>query len=110
MPAHIANALSNYSLPSKRKDYFPRLKQDYNRRSDGTLEIVRREYKGGHRGDFTLGKDGAFSFAVPFTEGPGVYTVRGLGPSRWRLDAGLRPARFDPRRRSSGQFAPAPQP
>ena len=75
MPAHVANALSNYSLPSKRKDYFPRLKQDYNRRSDGTLEIVRREYTGGHRGDFTVAKDGAFSFAVPFTEGPGVYTV-----------------------------------
>lgn len=75
MPAHVANALNNYSLPSKRKDYFPRLKQDYTRRSDGTLEIVRREYAGGHRGDFAVGKDGAFSFPVPFTEGPGVYTV-----------------------------------
>jgi uncharacterized protein YkwD len=75
MPAHVANALNVYSLPAKRKDYFPRLKQDYNRRSDGTLEIVRREYKGGHRGDFTVAKDGAFSFAVPFTEGPGIYTV-----------------------------------
>ncbi len=75
MPATVANALSNYSLPSKRKDYFPRLKQDYTRRSDGTLEIVRREYANGHRGDFTVAKDGAFSFPVPFTEGPGIYTV-----------------------------------
>lgn len=75
MPALVANALSNYSLPSKRKDYFPRLKQEYTRRADGTLEIVRREYAGGHRGDFSVAKDGAFSFPVPFTEGPGVYTV-----------------------------------
>jgi uncharacterized protein YkwD len=75
MPAAVANALSNYSLPSKRKDYFPRLRQEYTRRSNGTLEIVRREYSGGHRGDFTVAKDGAFSFAVPFTQGPGVYTV-----------------------------------
>jgi uncharacterized protein YkwD len=75
MTATVANALTNYSLPSKRKEYFPRLKQDYTRRPDGTLEIVRREYAGGHRGDFTVAKDGAFSFAVPFTEGAGIYTV-----------------------------------
>ncbi|MDP9192249.1 MAG: CAP domain-containing protein [Acidobacteriota bacterium] len=74
-PAHVANALDSYSLPSKRKSYFPRLKQDYTRRADGTLEIVRREYAGGHRGDFGIGRDGGFSFSVPFTEGPGVYTV-----------------------------------
>lgn len=75
MPAHVANALMNYSLPKKRKDYFPRLKQEYTRRPNGTLEIVRREYPGGHRGDFPVSKDGAFSFDVPFTQGPGVYTV-----------------------------------
>lgn len=75
MPAHVANALSNYSLPRKRKDYFPRLKQEYTRRANGTIEIVRREYPGGHRGDFAVSKDGAFSFDVPFTQGPGVYTV-----------------------------------
>lgn len=75
MPASVANEISNYSLPTKRKEYFPRLKQEYTRRSDGTLEIIRREYSGGRRGDFTVGKDGSFSFAVPFTEGAGVYTV-----------------------------------
>jgi len=75
MPATVANALTSYSLPSRRKDYFPRLKQEYTMRNDGTLAIVRREYAGGHRGDFSIGKDGAFSFPVPFTEGPGVYTV-----------------------------------
>jgi len=77
MPAHVANALTNYSLPSRRKDYFPRLKQEYTRRANGTIEIVRREYPGGHRGDFAVGKDGAFSFDVPFTQGPGIYTVVG---------------------------------
>ena len=75
MAAVVANALTNYSLPSKRKDYFPRLKQEYTRRPNGTLEIVRREYPGGSRGDFAVTKDGAFSFDVPFTQGPGVYTV-----------------------------------
>jgi uncharacterized protein YkwD len=75
MPVHVANALNSYALPLNRKNYFPRLKQDYTRRADGTLEIVRREYAGGHRGDFGIGKDGTFSFPVPFTEGPGVYTV-----------------------------------
>ena len=75
MPAHVANALTSYSLPSKRKDYFPRLKQEYRRHPNGTLEIVRREYPGGHRGDFTVAKDGAFSFDIPFTQGAGIYTV-----------------------------------
>jgi uncharacterized protein YkwD len=75
MPATVANALSNYSLPKKRQDYFPRLKQEYTKRENGTIEIVRREYPGGRRGDFAVAKDGAFSFAIPFTQGPGVYTV-----------------------------------
>ncbi|MFL6246575.1 MAG: CAP domain-containing protein [Thermoanaerobaculia bacterium] len=75
MPVHVANALSNYSLPKKRKDYFPRLKQEYTRRANGTIEIIRREYPGGHRGDFAVAKDGSFAFDVPFTQGPGVYTV-----------------------------------
>jgi uncharacterized protein YkwD len=62
MPAHVANALDSYSLPEKRKEYLPRLSRRY-------------RYANGHRGDFHVGEDGAFSFAVPFTEGPGVYTV-----------------------------------
>jgi uncharacterized protein YkwD len=75
MPAHVANALDNYSLPKKRKDYFPRLRQEYTRGANGTIEIIRREYPGGHRGDFTVAKDGSFSFDVPLAQGPGVYTV-----------------------------------
>jgi hypothetical protein len=75
MPAHVANAFESYSLPDRRKDYLPRLKQDLRKTQNGTLEMVRREYANGSRGDFYLGKQGDFSFTVPFTEGPGVYTV-----------------------------------
>jgi len=75
MPAHVANALDSYSLPKRRKEYFPRLKQETRRLSNGTLEIIRREYSGGHRGDFHVAPDGSFLFPVPFTQGAGVYTV-----------------------------------
>ncbi|HYH07630.1 MAG TPA: CAP domain-containing protein [Thermoanaerobaculia bacterium] len=75
MPASVASAIDSYSLPSKRKEYFPRLKQEYKRSPDGTLEITRREYANGHRGDFYVGKQGEFAFAIPFTEGAGLYTV-----------------------------------
>lgn len=75
MPAHVANAIENYSLPSARKEYLPRLRQDYTRHPNGTIEMVRREYANGHRGDFYVGRNGEFSFPVPFTEGAGLYTV-----------------------------------
>ena len=75
MPASVANAFSAYSLPSNRKDYFPRLRQEYSRDASGSLRIVRREYAGGHRGDFFAGPNGDFSFDTALTQGPGVYTV-----------------------------------
>ena len=75
MPAHVANAIASYSLPENRRDYLPRLQTDYKRRANGTLEIIRREYADGRRGDFRLGRDGEFTFTIPFTEGPGIYTV-----------------------------------
>ncbi|HEX7152830.1 MAG TPA: CAP domain-containing protein [Thermoanaerobaculia bacterium] len=75
MPVHVANAISHYSLPTKRKDYLPLLKDAFRRRDDGTLHVVRNEYRDGRRGDFHVADDGSFSFGVPFTEGPGVYTV-----------------------------------
>lgn len=75
MPAHVASAIETYSLPSKRKDYLPRLRQDYRRHPNGTIEMVRREYPDGSRGHFYLGREGEFSFQIPFTEGAGVYTV-----------------------------------
>lgn len=73
--ANVANLITSYSLPDKRRDYLPRLKTRYERRDDGTLRIVSRQYKDGSRGDFYLGEDGGFSFNVPLADGPGVYTV-----------------------------------
>ncbi|HEX9983364.1 MAG TPA: CAP domain-containing protein [Thermoanaerobaculia bacterium] len=75
MPVHVANAISHYSLPLKRKDYLPLLRGIFRRREDGTLHVIRNEYRDGRRGDFHVAEDGSFSFGVPFTEGPGVYTV-----------------------------------
>lgn len=75
MSAFVANAIHRYSLPDKRKEYVPRLPRQVRRRTDGTIEISRQEYTDGRRGDFHLADDGSFSFPIPFTEGPGVYTV-----------------------------------
>jgi uncharacterized protein YkwD len=75
MPAHVASAIDVYSLPAKRREYLPRLLSEFSKRRDGTMRIHRREYADGRRGDFYLGKDGAFSFNVPFEDGPGIYTV-----------------------------------
>ena len=63
MPAHVANAIDTYALPEKRAEYLPRTKDR------------RTLYVDGSRGDIYLADDGAFSFTVPFPEGPGVYTV-----------------------------------
>jgi hypothetical protein len=70
MPAHVASAISTYSLPDKRKDFLPRVRSRVSQHSEATLQIAR-----GRRGNFTIADDGAFQFAVPFTEGPGIYTV-----------------------------------
>lgn len=75
MPASVANAIANYALPNKRMDYLPRLVSTTSTNQSGMWEIVRREYANGRRGDFYVGKDGNFTFDVPFTEGPGIYTV-----------------------------------
>jgi uncharacterized protein YkwD len=75
MTAAAASAIQRYALPQKRKEYLPRLKSEYKRNNDGTLAYVRREYTDGRRGDFYLGDAGDFSFTVPFSEGPGIYTV-----------------------------------
>jgi hypothetical protein len=59
--ATTASAISSYSLPEKRREYSPRF------RAQG-ISLARR-------GDFTLRTDGSFAFTVPFTDGPGLYTV-----------------------------------
>lgn len=52
MPAHVASAIESYSLPKKRRELLPR-----------------------RRGELQVGREGNFTLNVPFTEGPGVYTV-----------------------------------
>jgi uncharacterized protein YkwD len=63
-----ANAIDNYSLPEKRNEYLPRVPSTTERVGD---KIVTR----GRVGDFPIGRDGSCAFAVPFNDGPGVYTV-----------------------------------
>lgn len=53
-----ANHIATYSLPSTRREYLPR-----------------DDYSDGRRGDFSVSDDGSFAFAVPFPDGPGIYTV-----------------------------------
>lgn len=75
VPAQVANALTSYRLPGKRRDYLPRLKSYVRRQPDGTFHFIREEYSDGRNGDFAVGKDGAFHFTVPFHDGAGIYTV-----------------------------------
>ncbi len=75
MPAKVANAMTTYKLPDKRRDYLPRLRSYVRQRLDGTFHLIREEYTDGRRGDFYAGDDGAFTFDVPFRDGPGIYTV-----------------------------------
>ena len=75
MPASVANTIGSYSLPGNRREYLPRLKTFYRHHADGAVEEVREEYSDGRRGDFQMADDGGFAFAVPFPDGPGVYTV-----------------------------------
>lgn len=63
LAAHVASAISTYSLPSKRREYAPRVQ-----RNAGPLGVAMR-------GDFSLRRDGGFTFTVPFQDGPGLYTV-----------------------------------
>ena len=75
MAALTANAISTYTLPDDRREYLPRLKTWYRHHPNGGVEEVREEYTDGRRGDFQLTDDGSFAFAIPFPDGPGVYTV-----------------------------------
>jgi len=74
LTAAAANAIDNYSLPAKRRDYLPRLRTYRQKRGDAVYE-VREQYADGRHGDFTVATDGTIAFNVPFTDGPGVYTV-----------------------------------
>ena len=73
--ATLANKIESYSLPEKRSEYLPRLRQPYRRAVATGMEEVVPQYSDGRRGDFTIADDGSFAFHVPFTEGTGVYTI-----------------------------------
>ncbi|HEX9161592.1 MAG TPA: CAP domain-containing protein [Thermoanaerobaculia bacterium] len=75
MPARVANAITSYSLPEKRRDYLPRLHSRLDLREDGSVHLIHEEYTDGRRGDFNVAEDGSFTFTVPFHDGPGIYTV-----------------------------------
>ena len=76
MSIATANAIDNYSLPETREEYLPRLKSDAVRtQDDGSVELASLARRGGRMGDFRIGDDGSFTFNIPFTEGPGIYTV-----------------------------------
>ena len=74
MSATLANDISSYSLPEKRREYLPRLHDRVEETASYRREI-REEYADGRRGDFEVADDGSVAFAVPFPDGPGVYTV-----------------------------------
>src|SRR5438874_7091348 len=74
MTAKLANDITSYALPEKRREYLPRLHDRVERTAEYTRE-VREEYADGRRGDFEIADDGSVAFAVPFPDGPGVYTV-----------------------------------
>jgi hypothetical protein len=74
MSIATANAIDNYSLPENRDEYLPRMKSEAVRtQDDGSVELASLARRGGR--DFRISDDGAFTFNVPFTDGPGVYTI-----------------------------------
>ncbi len=74
MSRDVVNRIESYTLPSRRRDYRPRL---LNIHAHPPGEVCRDTvaYADGSRGDFTVERDGSFSFAIPLEEGPGLYTV-----------------------------------
>jgi uncharacterized protein YkwD len=75
MGVMTANAIQSYSLPDSRHEYLPRLKGKFTRRIPGGIEEVSEQYSDGRRGDFQVSPDGTFAFAIPLSDGPGIYTV-----------------------------------
>lgn len=74
MSATLANDITSYSLPEKRREYLPRLHNRVETSGDYRVEI-REQYSDGRRGDFEVADDGSVAFAIPFPDGPGVYTI-----------------------------------
>jgi hypothetical protein len=74
MSAKLANDIPSYSLPQKRREYLPRLHDRVEETATYRREY-HESYAGGGKGDFDVAPDGSVAFAIPFPDGPGVYTV-----------------------------------
>lgn len=74
MSAKLANDIATYSLPEKRREYLPRLHDRVEETASYRREI-HETYSDGRHGDFDVAADGSVAFAIPFPDGPGVYTV-----------------------------------
>ncbi|HXI13576.1 MAG TPA: CAP domain-containing protein [Thermoanaerobaculia bacterium] len=70
-----AARISGYGLPTRRRDYRPRLATTYARNPGGMIVARSDEYIDGKNGDFSVAQDGTFAFPIPFRDGIGVYTV-----------------------------------
>lgn len=69
-----ANRIDGYRLPDRRHEYRPRpgiflLRRDESTAANGSVSDHE------HAGHFTIDRSGAFSFTIPFNDGPGIYTV-----------------------------------
>jgi hypothetical protein len=71
MSAQRASAFDTYSLPSNRRDY-PARSPHQQSPAEGSIQMARRQ---GSNAGLRLSETGDFTFRVPFTDGPGIYTV-----------------------------------
>ncbi|HYI10081.1 MAG TPA: CAP domain-containing protein [Thermoanaerobaculia bacterium] len=62
-------------LPAKRKEYLPKLGSSVKPDRSGKVNYERYQYAENRFGEVDVKREGDFSFAVPFTEGPGIYTI-----------------------------------
>jgi hypothetical protein len=67
--------IMTHALPRQRKEYLSRLGSTMKRYDDGKVAFFRFQYGPGRHGEVEVGDWGEFSFDMPFTEGPGTYTV-----------------------------------
>jgi hypothetical protein len=62
-------------LPARRKEYLPKLGSSVTRDRNGRVNYERYQYAENRYGEIDVNREGHFSYSVPFTEGPGIYTI-----------------------------------
>lgn len=75
MSPQLANLIDTYSIPKRRREYLPRFPVILEHGVNGSVLARFTRYSDGRSGDFTIDRDGSFEFAIPFPDGPGIYTV-----------------------------------